>query len=232
MKQEEPYRNQAERLRQKIEKVKEGVDYLEGNLEGNSQGNRMPSRSDIHRNKKNKTKLKMKFPIIRLLALFFILLPIVIFSAYSDIGTKELITSKNVISVTNGGIEEIKLEDQKEETNQDTPSPNIEENSMEEDIGGDKSNEPSEEQKVEDQPANDIEEETNIPSSDKEQTTTTNVEDESDQNVVYHTVQTKETLFRIAMKYYKSQAGIEIIQEANQLQGTEIKVGQVLKIPK
>ncbi|SFC44288.1 LysM domain-containing protein [Bacillus sp. OV322] len=39
----------------------------------------LPSRSEIHRNKKKKTKLKIKFPLLKLLALFFILLPITIY---------------------------------------------------------------------------------------------------------------------------------------------------------
>ena len=48
---------------------------------------------------------------------------------------------------------------------------------------------------------------------------------------VYHTVQPGETLYRIAMKYYKSQSGIEKIREANGIQGNEISSGQTLKVP-
>jgi len=33
------------------------------------------------------------------------------------------------------------------------------------------------------------------------------------------------------MTYYKSKDGIEIIQKANNLEGNEIRTGQVLKIP-
>ncbi|MFK2824241.1 LysM peptidoglycan-binding domain-containing protein [Bacillus sp. B190/17] len=49
--------------------------------------------------------------------------------------------------------------------------------------------------------------------------------------VVYHTVKPQETVFRISMMYYKSQAGIEEIRRANHLNGNDIRVGQVLKIP-
>ncbi|KAB7709227.1 LysM peptidoglycan-binding domain-containing protein [Bacillus aerolatus] len=49
--------------------------------------------------------------------------------------------------------------------------------------------------------------------------------------IVYHTVKPQETVFRISMTYYKSQAGIEKIRKANNLNGNEIRVGQVLKIP-
>lgn len=46
-----------------------------------------------------------------------------------------------------------------------------------------------------------------------------------------HTVKTGETLYRIAMNYYHSQSGIEIIKQANHMNNNEIHVGQVLKIP-
>nr|WP_282597681.1 LysM peptidoglycan-binding domain-containing protein [Bacillus sp. REN3] len=58
-------------------------------------------------------------------------------------------------------------------------------------------------------------------------------EDQSaaEETIIYHTVQPKETLFRVAMKYYNSQEGIAIIRKANNLQGNDIQAGQVLKIP-
>ena len=49
--------------------------------------------------------------------------------------------------------------------------------------------------------------------------------------IVYHTVQPKETLYHIAMEYYHSQAGMNIIRQANHIQGDNINAGQVLKIP-
>ena len=54
---------------------------------------------------------------------------------------------------------------------------------------------------------------------------------ESSEEIIYHTVKPNETLFRVAMTYYKSQDGIPIIKKANNLQGNEIQTGQVLKIP-
>jgi LysM repeat protein len=224
---EEPYRNQAERLRQKIEKIKDGeVTVLEKN--------ELPSRTDIHRNKKNKTKLKVKFPIIRLLALFFILLPVGIFSAYSVLGTKEINTSDKVGTVING-VEEINVEESKEvETEGDeiseTTSPITEVEVIED-------TEVNKQTSTDQEVTETINEEevgnTNQTSTEKEQTQIdTPHEGETTTNMVYHTVQPKETLFRIAMKYYQSQSGIEIIQTANNLNGNEIMVGQVLKIPK
>jgi LysM repeat protein len=44
-------------------------------------------------------------------------------------------------------------------------------------------------------------------------------------------VQPKETLLLIALKYYHSKSGIEIIKKANQILNEQISTGQVLKIP-
>jgi LysM repeat protein len=222
---EEPYRNQAERLRQKIEKVKDGADVI-------VEKNELPSRTDIHRTKKNKTKLKVKFPIIRLLALFFILLPVGIFSAYSVLGSKEINTNENVSTV----ITEINVEGNKEvetevEGTLDTAAPTeveIIEDGEEENIENPLEQQDSETVKQEEVDT------TNKITTEKEQakTDSLNKEEPPVNNEVYHTVQPKETLFSIAMKYYQSQSGIELIQEANNLNGIEIMVGQVLKIPK
>jgi LysM repeat protein len=227
MNHEEPYRNQAERLRQKIEKVKNGGVVI-------TEKNELPSRADIHRNKKNKTKLKVKFPIIRLLALFFILLPVVIISAYSVLGSKEVNTSDKVSTVDRGGYE-INVEDNDvlepvgEEMAEETPP--IEEvvddeAEKNENVSDQETTEPVKEEELDT---------TNQSSAEKEQiqTDTPNVgETTTKTNLVYHTVQPNENLFRIAIKYYQSQSGIEIIQKANNLNGIEIMVGQVLKIPK
>lgn len=43
----------------------------------------LPSRSEVHRKKKKKSKRKIKFPLIKLLVLFFILLPIVFYYVFS-----------------------------------------------------------------------------------------------------------------------------------------------------
>jgi LysM repeat protein len=229
MNHEEPYRNQAERLRQKIEKVKDGGVII-------VEKNDLPSRTDIHRNKKNKTKIKVKFPIIRLLALFFILLPVVIISAYSVLGSKEISTSDKVNTVGRGGYEiNVKESEVRKPVEEELPEnePPIDEVEVivekeEENIN------PSEPQTTE--TVDEEIETTNQTSTDMEQIQTETPNEEAGTttttNLVYHTVQPKETLFAIAMKYYQSQSGIERIQAANNLNGIEIMVGQVLKIPK
>jgi cytoskeletal protein RodZ len=116
MSKEEPYRNQAEKLKQRIEKYKEPEDEEKSTL---------PPRSELHRHKKKKTKLKVKFPLLRLLVLFFILLPITIFSIYTYLGNKHIGTEKT--SVPSKGYETINIEKSKsiqikqETTNKDLP---------------------------------------------------------------------------------------------------------------
>lgn len=88
MNKEEPYRDQAERLRQKIEKVNHP----------SAENFSLPPRSEVHRNKKKRTKVKLKYPLIRLLVLLFILLPITIYSIYLYKGGKIFGTIKTSIS--------------------------------------------------------------------------------------------------------------------------------------
>jgi cytoskeletal protein RodZ len=123
MNKEEPYRDQAEKLKQRIEKYKEPV-FEETETS-------MPPRSELHRNKKKKAKVKVKFPLIRLLALFFILLPITIFSIYTYMGNKHIGTVKT--SVPSKGYETINFENSKNEqskqnTNSSEPKKNSKQN--------------------------------------------------------------------------------------------------------
>lgn len=237
MNKETPYRDQAERLRKKIDRPKLAEDENSGTL---------PPRSEVHQQKVPKTKLKLKYPVIRLLVLFFILLPLTIFSIYSyldaDTGNSALdsITGErkgfemvNLIEKTAPPVdkEEQKvndtaetggnraepviapLADNSEEGNKNTPSSSV---STGEAVKAPAAvREPSREQQ---QP--EIDETEGEPA-----------EPLADDQVVYHTVQAKETLYRVAMKYYKSQEGIEIIKQANSIKDNEIWVGQVLTIP-
>ncbi|MCT2345293.1 LysM peptidoglycan-binding domain-containing protein [Niallia taxi] len=54
---------------------------------------------------------------------------------------------------------------------------------------------------------------------------------EAETTYIYHTVASNETLYRIAMNYYNSKSGVDIIKQANQLASDNVMVGQVLKIP-
>jgi LysM repeat protein len=239
MNKEEPYRNQAERLKQRIEKINEQTTEVQEKL---------PPREQIHRQKKKKTKWKLKYPVIRLLVLFFILLPIIIFSVNSYIDGKNL-GGPEKTSGNSTGYETINFEKSNPEDN-DADKTDEEEDKGLGNTGGDdaltKGNDINTQVEQAELPDSTIEtpnlnEETNTEQgSDKISGTQTEAvipaaiqpQASADSGkIVYHTVQVKETLFSLAMKYYDSKAGEETIKKANKLKNENIYVGQVLKIP-
>ncbi|WP_163101028.1 LysM peptidoglycan-binding domain-containing protein [Peribacillus alkalitolerans] len=185
----------------------------------------MPTRSELHANKKQKTKWKVKFPLIKLLSLFFILIPITIYAIYAANHQDDpsAVTSidevHGVETIEFNENEEItetedtdKTDNQNETTTSDSKtqaSPNTESDSQ--------TSEGAESSSSEDE-----QQDGGLISKDSS---------EEDYNIVYHVVQPKETVFRIAMKYYKTQEGIELIKEWNNLKDNNIEVGQELKIP-
>lgn len=54
----------------------------------------LPSRSEVHRKKKKKLKAKIKFPLIKLLVLFFILLPIGFYFVYTYLQDRPVYNQK------------------------------------------------------------------------------------------------------------------------------------------
>ncbi|MEH6994637.1 LysM peptidoglycan-binding domain-containing protein [Neobacillus drentensis] len=215
MNKEVPFRTQAERLKQRIEKINEET----------SEGrDKLPPREQIHREKRKKTKLKVKYPIIRILVLFFILLPIVIFSAYSYLEEGKSNKTEKVTGESSG-YEVINFEKSETESSsvnkvveeeEDKATVEIEEDAIE--VQQPVSPETPVLDPVSEQGNN------NIPNTDKNSSAST-------ETTITHTVKTGENLYRISLKYYHSKAGEEIIRKANKLKGNEIYVGQVLKIP-
>jgi len=234
---EEPYRDQAERLKQRIQKINEKAD-------GDSQ--KLPPREQIHRQKKKKTKWKIKFPVIRLLVLCFILLPIIIFSviSYRDNGGKVSGTQKT--SGDSIGYETINLEESNPENGDKKDVSDRSPQAVGEVAA------PKAESLVtsaqQDQPADGSAKTTPVPST-SQGTDNQQVSDKNSQpsevvksqptatapkktsKIIYHTVKPKETLFTLAVRYYHSKDGVVIIERANKLQNEDIYVGQVLKIP-
>ncbi|MDN3016671.1 LysM peptidoglycan-binding domain-containing protein [Paenibacillus sp. BSR1-1] len=222
MNKEEPYRDQAERLKQRIQKINEKID----------ESGDLPPREQLHRQKKKKTKWKFKYPVIRLLVLFFILLPIIIFSVISYIDGKRIgstvKTSGDSVGYETINLEKTEIDEKNKQADEQQMESNqvkneaalTEENSTKEistpprpvnidaNKSGDKNSQPIQETKK------------SQPTAPKKTS-----------KIVYHTVQPKETLYHIAMKYYKSQSGMNIIRQANHFQGDNINAGQVLKIP-
>ncbi|MBY0096517.1 LysM peptidoglycan-binding domain-containing protein [Mesobacillus maritimus] len=246
MNKEAPYRDQAERTRKKIVRTK-----------GNNTSPEMeelPPRSKLHRQKKNKNKWKLKYPVIRLLAVFFILLPISIFSAYSYLNNKGGDGENG--SMKTGGYEKINIEKNNSTTETSLPV-RFEEKDIEAEgkapvepaplaedsvpSPADNKNPPAltpktqvatkvtpvePEESQESQESQDL-----VPNQGQEISEPNSEEATTDEKIVYHTVKEGDNLFRISLAYYNSQHGMERIRQANNLQGDEVQLGQVLKIP-
>lgn len=239
MNNEEPYRDQAERLKQRIEKINEKFEDKEN----------LPPREQIHRQKKKKTKWKLKYPVIRLLVLFFILLPIIIFSviSYQD-GAKKVdgveqpvdeSVGYETINLEKTTEEEEKKVDNSEQSKETISDINETEESNDEPSGavaqttetvtssdtGDATNENKSKTPV-NQNSNSTQ------GKEAETTEATETPAEAPINsIVTHTVKPNENLYRLAMMYYHSPKGMDIIMKANNLQSKQINAGQVLKIP-
>jgi LysM repeat protein len=160
----------------------------------------LPPRSEVHRQKRTKKrekkkKWKLKYPLIRLLVLFFILLPISMLSIYYTHRDSKIVTV-----VTRSGTDsyepiDIAPAEEKAET---------------------KSSEAN---------------------GQKQHHSKLSVHKKEDaasargQKVITHVVQENETLYSIAMKYYQSDRGMEIIKKWNHLQNAQLHQGQALQIP-
>jgi LysM repeat protein len=234
MNKEEPIRDQAEKLRKRMKDVDQKVDSIDSTTTV-QKNEKLPPRSRVHKQKhmQKKTKIKVKYPLIRLLGMFFILLPILIFSIYTYNDSQK--TSSSTPVEESKGAEAVYYTEEEEEVIETDAEEEIEENTVteEESITVEKVETGEEETKEEPQ----ITEQTMAPETPKETTTSGTVSSGGsqaapvDQTVVYHKVQPGETIFRLAMKYYKSQSGIDIIKKANSLPSNEITVGQTLTIP-
>lgn len=229
MNKEEPIRDQAEKLRKRMKDVDQKVDSpKDGNTTLSNE--KLPPRSRVHKQKqlKKKTKIKVKYPLIRLLGMFFILLPIVIFSIYTYNESQKSSVSSTVEE--SKGAEAVYYTDAEEDIAEEVEEENtVTEEAVTDENGGAEASAVEESANAEQ--ANSIEtvQETTIT---PESSTNSNTKAEPvDQTVVYHKVQRGETIFRLAMKYYKSQSGIDIIKKANSLPSNEITVGQTLTIP-
>ncbi|ALC90086.1 hypothetical protein AM500_10045 [Bacillus sp. FJAT-18017] len=247
MNKEDPYRERAEKNRQRISRPEPDPNDVSS----------MPSRSKVHQDKKKKTVFKLKYPIIRLLVLFFILLPITVITviSYMDENQSEqtlktgydmvsLEERENEVSIENKeNTEEVQspeTSDGADEEATSTMSPAspagqpVSEGKDKETLSSENANAETPRQVTSSNSAPKAENQSADNSQSNDESSkgkTENGKPESEQKVLYHTVKPGETLFRIAMTYYKSQSGIEIIRNANGIIENEIQTGQTLKIP-
>lgn len=217
MNKEDPYRDQAEKLRQNIERK----EFEEGQL---VQREELPPRSRLHHQKHKKNKWKLKYPVIRLLVLFFILLPITIFSIYSAIAGDKVGNILKTDGESTEGFETINIE--KYDNSTIDKEIQVEEEKVNEDS---KSSDPAPDDLNMEKDQDSL---TQAGVSDTQDLVTRDKSNESiTASTVYHTVQPGETIYRISIKYYQSKSGIDTIKSANNLSSNEIRVGQVLTIP-
>ncbi|WP_449536786.1 LysM peptidoglycan-binding domain-containing protein [Ferdinandcohnia sp. Marseille-Q9671] len=197
----------------------------------------LPPRGVVHKKKKKKTKFKIKYPVVRLLALLFVLLPIAILSYKFNSDTDFLKPapvkkSSNFESISYEKPEETKpsSETPKEE-DPITEEPQIEDQNDEEPKSVD--NETPTENAVEEKGKEEIPQK-ELTAAEKEAAKQPQQQEEKPKDqydVKYHKVQPEETLYRISMKYYNSREGEDLIKRWNDIDGDTVVSGQVLRIP-
>ena len=187
----------------------------------------LPSRKEIHGKKKQKTKLKIKFPFVKMLALFFVILLGTVWAIASLKDGDSVESSKDKESEYTESIGEISgFEDDEEDVlaneNETTSNPIEIESLQSTEEESDASEQPEQATTIE----TTVNDQQNT--SDPQQTTAS---DSKNDEVIQHVVQSNENLFRIALKYYSSADGVEIIKQYNGLKSNDILTGQVLNIP-
>lgn len=192
-------------------------EFQENNVRKNAKP--LPTRSELRAKKKKKRK--NKFPLIKILAAFFIAMPIAIYFLLPYLEKQKPISLTPQKKTSGFETVEVTKRINDVESNETIGSEQEKANDKEADSGD--SNLPEEiEQPVE---------KSSVSVSERKEKKDKKQDAKDGYQIVYHTVLPNESLFIIATNYYKSAAGIEQIKEWNHLKGDEIQVGQVLKIP-
>lgn len=204
----------------------------------------MPSRSEIHR-KKRKPKKQSNHALINLFLVLFTLIPIGIFIyVVSDFYKPDqdepvVLENENVLFETTTGNDnaiqptnsDVKVTDEKENKEDETVGQQI----KPEEQQNPTSNEVKQEQEKTPPPVEKKPEEKKpvpptVEKKPEEKADTKPVEEKKPVTRT-HKVAANETLYRISLKYYGSDAGVEKIKQANGLRSNNIQVGQTLIIP-
>lgn len=237
MNKEDPYRQKTESTKRRIGRA--------SIVEKTESTTGLPPRSEIHHKKRTKSNSKeQSFPFIRLQAVFFILLPIIIFVIYTYRDSIFPNFTKTGGVEEKGGYETISIDNSGDKKNSDAAEKEKTNAKDKQDLGQSKSKDkttPSgEETKEETTPAAPNGEgtpeqviipETPAPTQTQMGNAPINNPKDLSEEIKLHTVKPGETLYRIAMKYYHSKSGVDIIKKANNLKNDNISVGQTLKIP-
>jgi len=236
--------DQAEALRKQMEETQTAL----------IESSPLPPRSEVHRNKeKKKTKIRIRYPLVRLLALIFVLIVFLVASYNLWKGnvqltnaSKDQATTKNnsnidVFEMKNKSADSenttsVEVDFEKEQAQPEYDKLAEETKNVSPDGQANQSAVPQG-----DTPSPEITDNTQkIPSA--QGSPSVNVQQSSnaapvqaqkpEQKYLYHRVKAGETLYRISMRYFKSRAGEEIIKRANGLDANgTVMAGQTLKIP-
>ncbi|MFJ7975263.1 LysM peptidoglycan-binding domain-containing protein [Peribacillus sp. NPDC096379] len=192
-------------------------EFQENNVRKNAKP--LPTRSELRAKKKKKRK--NRFPLIKILAAFFIAMPIAIYFLLP------YLEKEKPISLTpqkkTSGFETVEVTKRINDVESNETIDSEQEKTNDKEAVPGVSNLPEEIEQPVEKPSVSVSERKE--KKDKKQ------DAKDGYQIVYHTVSPNESLFIIATNYYKSAAGIEQIKEWNHLKGDEIQVGQVLKIP-
>jgi cytoskeletal protein RodZ len=217
---------------------------LRNEVENKETAERLPSRSEIHAEKRKKTKWKMNFPVVRLLGIAFILIPITILAIHFN-NTEENFLHKilpprvesyeqiNISKSPAAAKTAVNSDEADEEESEEIDSKNaVEEKQEDKTETINTSGETTTEKTA-----------TTDPKTNTGTTTTANKSTEPEEKVIdkekieenveyiEHVVGNGETLYRISMKYYNSRSGEKIISDYNDLINNQVNVGQTLIIP-
>ncbi|WP_421379311.1 LysM peptidoglycan-binding domain-containing protein [Bacillus salacetis] len=214
----DPYRAQAEKLRQKIERVEPKP---EPEVE---QKKTLPKRSELHQEKKK----KIKYPLIKGMLAFFVLLPILMFGIYTSLDHNQ--NENRSIVTEKGQLEEVTYETRDIEEKVKSGTNENEEKTADEPA---REAAPAEEPQpaVQEEPPSEEVDEENLVQLTEQSDTVQETKYQENVQVIEHVVKPDETLFRIAMNYYNSQAGIDKIKDWNNIETHDLEAGQVLEIP-
>lgn len=216
--------DQADSLRDEVEKAS---------------AEKLPSRSEIHAEKRNSMKWKFNFPIVRLLGIAFLLIPITILALHFNNKEDSVLKSLFPVNQRVESYDQINIRTNKDPAKS---TESMEFDRKKEDENGEGELSGGEKQEVASVETINTEAQTGsgkvTPTEAKPEPPTV-VEQEKKEEVVQeenvefieHVVASGETLYRISMKYYNSRSGEEIISEYNNLKNNQVNEGQRLTIP-
>ena len=247
---QDPYQERMEKMRQMVDKTEKRVKLEEQPL---------PTRREYHQKKKHKLnyqepvhdsgsaeenvqqevqKQSLGFPLLKGLLVFFILLPITVFFAYTYFSSHpKLLTTQKDKGVgveisydnhdgSNNPSEVAAASSSKTDSHKKKPQASVK-RSNESSKTLEKQTEPLKKTAAKPQPVKTTKPKNLSPSK---PSGPSQVSPGSKVRVLYHQVKPKETLFSIAMKYYHSQSGIATIEKWNKIGPNGIQSGQNLKI--